>query len=312
MLMINQTKKMNYYQNLNKNKFSKTIISLVNILLKGIGQIMLQENSLTGFLFLIGIFYGSWTMGVAALLATICGTATAILLKYDQAEINRGLYGFSAALVGVATMLFLKPLFITWIILIIGSALATVIQHFFMKRKIPVFTLPFVLITWLILFFTNNYGTGLLSESSTAIASPIDYFTVGFKGFGQVIFQDSLISGIIFFIAVFISSPISALYGFLGAVLSAIIAFSISAPVADISFGLFSFNAVLCAIVFAGKEIKDFIWAFTAILLSLAISLFMLKFNFTQLTFPFVLASCVTLFLKIKYGEKYQHTALKK
>lgn len=130
MLMINQTKKMNYYQNLNKNKFSKTIISLVNILLKGIGQIMLQENSLTGFLFLIGIFYGSWTMGVAALLATICGTATAILLKYDQTEINKGLYGFSAALVGVATLLFLKPLFISWIILIIGSALATVIQHF--------------------------------------------------------------------------------------------------------------------------------------------------------------------------------------
>ncbi|MCD1118609.1 urea transporter [Chryseobacterium turcicum] len=298
---------MNYYQNLNKNKFSKTIISLVNILLKGIGQIMLQENSLTGFLFLIGIFYGSWTMGVAALLATICGTATAILMKYDQTEIKKGLYGFSAALVGVATLLFLKPLFISWIILIIGAALATVIQHFFIKRKIPVFTLPFVLITWLILFFTNNYGTGLLSESSTAISSPIDYFTVGFKGFGQVIFQDSLISGIIFFIAVFISSPISALYGFVGAVLSAIITFSISAPVADISFGLFSFNAVLCAIVFAGKEIKDFIWAFTAILLSLVISLFMLKFNFTQLTFPFVLASCITLFLKIKYISRYQN-----
>jgi urea transporter len=290
-----------------KNKFSRKTISLANIILKGLGQIMLQENPVTGSLFLVGIFYASLTMGVAALLATISGTVTAFLLKYDKAEINKGLYGFSAALVGVAIMLFLRPVFISWIILIIGSALATVIQHFFMKRKIPVFTLPFVLITWLILFFTNPYCTGLLSETSITTASSINYLTVGFNGFGQVIFQDNLISGILFFTAVFISSPISALYGFIGAVLSAFIAFSISAPVADISIGLFSFNAVLCAIVFAGHQIKDSIWALIAILLSLVISLLMLKFNFTQLTFPFVLASCITLFIKKKYDNNRQN-----
>lgn len=262
---------------------------------------------MTGSLFLVGIFYGSLAMGIAAILATICGTTTAFLLKYDKAEINKGLYGFSAALVGVAIMLFLKPVFISWIILIIGSALATVIQHFFMKRKIPVFTLPFVLITWLILFFTNHYCTGLLSEASITTASTINYLTVGFNGFGQVIFQDNLISGVLFFIAVFISSPISALYGFIGAVLSAFIAFSISTPVADISIGLFSFNAVLCAIVFTGNQIKDSIWALIAILLSLVISLLMLKFNFTQLTFPFVLASCITLFIKKKYDNNRQN-----
>lgn len=84
--------------------------SVLSTLLKGIGQIMLQENSLTGLLFLIGIFYGSIIMGLAALLAAICGTVTAYLLKYDKTEITQGLYGFSAALVGVAAMLFLKPL----------------------------------------------------------------------------------------------------------------------------------------------------------------------------------------------------------
>lgn len=290
-----------------KNKFSRKTISLANIILKGLGQIMLQENPVTGSLFLVGIFYGSLAMGIAAILATICGTTTAFLLKYDKAEINKGLYGFSAALIGVAIMLFLRSVFISWIILIIGSALATVIQHFFMKRKIPVFTLPFVLITWLILFFTNHYCTGLLSEPPITTASTINYLTVGFNGFGQVIFQDNLISGVLFFIAVFISSPISALYGFIGAVLSAFIAFSISTPVADISIGLFSFNAVLCAIVFTGNQIKDSIWALIAILLSLVISLLMLKFNFTQLTFPFVLVSCITLFLKKKYDSNRQN-----
>lgn len=52
--------------------------------LKGIGQIMLQENALTGLLFLIGITCGSIEMGLGALLATVSGTATAILLKYNK------------------------------------------------------------------------------------------------------------------------------------------------------------------------------------------------------------------------------------
>ena len=39
--------------------------SVLSIILKGLGQIMLQENSVTGLLFLIGIFYGSIAMGLA-------------------------------------------------------------------------------------------------------------------------------------------------------------------------------------------------------------------------------------------------------
>lgn len=281
-----------------KNGLAEKTASFVNILLKGLGQIMLQENPVTGFLFLIGIFYGSVIMGTAAILATVCGTATAILLKYDKSEIDKGLYGFSAALVGVAIMMFIKPVFLSWVFTIVGSIVAAVLQHFFIKRKIPVFTLPFVLVTWVILLFANNYLAGIMLEPPVAIASTTDYFTFGFKGYGQVIFQGSLLSGVLFFIGVFIRSPISALYGLAGAILSAIIAFKFSAPINDISIGLFSFNAVLCAIVFAGHQIKDGIWVLISVILSLAISLLMSKFNMTQLTFPFVLASCMTLFLK--------------
>lgn len=258
---------------------------------------MLQENAVTGLLFLIGIFYGSFIMGAAALLAVVCGTITALLLKYDKSDIDKGLYGFSATLVGVAAILFLKPVLISWIIIIIGSTLATVLQHLFIKRKIPVFTLPFVLVIWLILFFANNFFTSILPEPSVG-ASITDNFTFAIKGFGQVIFQDSLVSGLLFFIAVFISSPISALYGLAGAILSAVVAFKLSAPVHDIRLGLFSYNAVLCAIVFAGSQVKDGIWVLIVVLLSLTISLIMANFNFIQLTFPFVLASCLTLLLK--------------
>lgn len=273
--------------------------SFASIVLKGFGQIMLQENPITGLLFLIGIFYGSFIMGAAALLATVCGTATAFLLKYDRLEIEKGLYGFSAALVGVGILLFLKPVILSWLFVVVGASLATVIQHFFIKRKIAVFTLPFVLVTWAVILFSRTYLIEIMSAPmlSTAV-STIDYFTFAFKGYGQVIFQDNLVAGVLFFIAVFISSPICALYGLAAAVLSAIIAFALSMPIADIAIGLFSYNAVLCAIVFAGTQIKDGILVLISVLLSLVVSLAMAQFNLIPLTFPFVLASFITLYFK--------------
>ncbi len=281
-----------------KNSLLSKSTAVISVILKGLGQIMLQENSITGLLFLVGIFYGSLTMGFAALLATVGGTATAYLLKYDKTEINKGLYGFSAALVGVAVMLFLKPTLWAWAIVVVGSALAAMLQHFFIKRKIPAFTFPFVLVTWIILFICNNFFSDLLATSAPTVAHLSDSLSDGFKSFGQVIFQNKLVSGLLFFVAVFISSPIAALYGLAGAIVSAIIAFEFSAPIDDINLGLYGFNAVLCAIVFAGDQVRDGIWVLLSVVLSLGVSLLMIKFGFVQLTFPFVSATCITLFLK--------------
>lgn len=269
-------------------------------LLKGSGQIMLQENALSGFLFLAGIFYGSITMGVAALLAVICGTVTAMLLKYDRSEIDKGLYGFSAALVGVGVIVFLKPLFICWILIVIGAIAATLLQHFFFKRNIAAFTFPFVLVIWIMLYFVNNYFTSIQAAPSLSAIKTTDHFAFAFNGYGQVIFQGNFISGLIFFVAVFISSPIAALYGLLGALLAAIVSAYFLVPTENIYLGLFSYNAVLCAITFTGNHIKDGVWVVTSVILSIAISLLMYHNKIIQLTFPFVLASYTTLFIKTK------------
>lgn len=261
---------------------------------------MLQEKSVTGLLFLIGIFYGSYTMGLGALLATICGTATAYLFQYGKAEIEKGLYGFSAALTGVAVMLFCKPVFGAWIIVVLGAAAASMLQHFFIKRNFPAFTFPFVVVTWLILLICNQFCSDLLAVSTPAVAQASDSLTEGFKSFGQVIFQDTFQAGLLFFLAVFISSPIAALYGLAAAIVSAILAFYLSVPIDDINLGLYGFNAVLCAIVFAGPKVKDGLWVLISILLALAISLLMHKIGIPKLTFPFVLATWITLLLKNK------------
>ncbi|MGI5847355.1 MAG: urea transporter [Candidatus Cryptobacteroides sp.] len=81
---------------------------------------------------------------------------------------------------------------------------------------------------------------------------------------------------------------------------SAILAFYLSVPIGDINLGLYGFNAVLCAIVFAGPKVKDGLWVLISVLLALAVSLLMLRIGIPKLTFPFVLATWTTLLLKNK------------
>lgn len=265
-------------------------------LLKGIGQIMLQENTITGLLFLAGIFYGSFAMGVGAVLATICGTHTAKFLNFNKTETQAGLYGFSAALVGVALTLFFESVFIVWVAIVIGSILAAMLQHFFIVKKIPAFTFPFVLVTWVFLYlFQHVYPIG---PPNLATESITEDFTFAFRGFGQVIFQGTLFAGIVFFIGVFISSPIAALYGIVAGLLAAMISALFSAPIESVEMGLFSYNAVLCAIAFAGDKLKDGAWVLISVSISVVISLIMFHNNLIQLTFPFVAASCISIELR--------------
>ncbi|MCZ7614213.1 MAG: urea transporter [Ignavibacteriaceae bacterium] len=59
------------------NEFLENRVPLINIILMGLGQVMLQANAITGLLFLIGIFYNSWLLGIAALAGTIVNAVTA-------------------------------------------------------------------------------------------------------------------------------------------------------------------------------------------------------------------------------------------
>ncbi|WP_300602170.1 urea transporter [Niabella sp.] len=265
---------------------------------RSIGQIMLQENALTGLLFLIGIFYGSVLGGIAALLSAVTGVLTAHLLKYDRQEIEQGLYGFSSTLVGVAMIFYFKPLPVIWIAIIIGAALAAILQHLFIVKKIPGFTFPFIAVTWILLYLFHHV---IIEPNSVAVASEMiekDDFATSIHGFGEVIFQDSTVGGLLFFLGVFINRPIAALYGIAGAILSAYVAIHLSESTPDIEMGLFSFNALLCAITFAGDEPVDGIFVLFSVILTVIIDIAMLRMHWSVLTFPFVAASWVTLILK--------------
>ncbi|PXV66311.1 urea transporter [Dysgonomonas alginatilytica] len=270
--------------------------------LKGVGQIMLQNNALTGLLFLIGILINAPLMGVAAILAVIVGTLTAKILKFKEENINSGLYGFNATLVGVALIAFFEPTVTIWIAIVVLSAVSTLIMNFCLEKKVPVFTFPFIVLVWISLYVFHSVAP-VPDASPDYLVDLVDNYTpfslmnYGL-GFGDVIFQGSLISGIIFFIAVYVSSPTSALYGLFGALFGVLIAILLKDRIEDVKLGMFSFNPVLCAIAFAGTRKIDGLYVIIAVILSGITEEIMIRCDLPVLTFPFVMGTWLTLIIR--------------
>ncbi|WP_165023631.1 urea transporter [Dysgonomonas sp. ZJ279] len=269
--------------------------------LKGVGQIMLQSNVLTGLLFLIGILINSPVMALAALVAVTVGTLTAKLLKFDEENINSGLYGFNATLVGVALIVFFEATLLIWIAIVVLSAVSALIMNFFIQKKIPVFTFPFIILTWIALFIFHSV-TPVPDAPADYLTEIVEYTPFSLMnyglGFGEVIFQGSLLSGVIFFIAVYVSSPTAALYGLFGALFGVLVAILLKDRIEDVKMGMFSFNAVLCSIVFSGPKKINGLYVVIAVILSGITEEIMLRCDLPVLTFPFVFGTWLTLIIR--------------
>ena len=82
------------------------LIEFCDSVCRGCGQVMFQNNTVTGLLFFAGIFYNSTTLGVCAVLGTAASTLTAQLLGVDKPLVRAGLFGFNGTLAGIALPFF--------------------------------------------------------------------------------------------------------------------------------------------------------------------------------------------------------------
>ena len=92
----------------------KAAMMIADACLRGIAQVMLQNNPLTGVLFLAAIVWAShaadaYRLAIATIVAVVVATLTALWLRVDPDEFESGLYGYNATLVGLALATFLAP-----------------------------------------------------------------------------------------------------------------------------------------------------------------------------------------------------------
>ena len=133
---------------------------------RGVGQVMFQNNAVSGLLMLVGIACNSWLLALFALLGNFVGTLTAFFSGYSKEDIEDGLYGFNGTLVGIAVGIFMATGIASLPLLVAGSVLSTWIARVFGYQKLlPGFTAPFILTVWLLLALCRWWFPSLLLPS---------------------------------------------------------------------------------------------------------------------------------------------------
>lgn len=243
-------------------------IGFVDICLRGAGQVIFQNNPLTGLFFLLAIVWGAIAAGqiaiaIGAIVALVVSTYTAILLDVDEASLKQGLFGFNGVLVGAAVPTFLASEPAMWFVLLIGAAVSTVVMlavsNVMKTWGAPALTFPFVLTTWFIMLAAYSFGrvaiTGLSPPSlphppgSTGFdLSALELLRTWLRGPAQVFLINNVISGILVVIGLAVSSRFAAVFALAGSALAILIAILFGASASSVSAGLYGFSPVLTAV----------------------------------------------------------------
>lgn len=242
--------------------------------LRGVGQVVFQNNPVTGFVILAAILFNSWIYCVTCLLGAAVSTVTALVLRADRALVASGLFGFNGALVGLALVAFTSADFRTGAVpsahmvayIVCAAAMTSVVYSalgvLLRPYRVAALTMPFVLVGWLFLFavleFANIEGGPLAKpvspeeyEAVTRYVLPTWYMGIG-NAIGQIFFQDNWITGYLIILAIAVNSRISAAMALLGAVLAAGVAALFGGAEGALRDGLFGYNAALTAIALGG------------------------------------------------------------
>lgn len=246
------------------------VLRFIDTNLRGAGQVIFQNNPLTGVFFLAAIIWGAVVGGqiyiaVGAIVALVVATITAILLDVDEDSLRQGLFGFNGVLVGAAVPTLLANEPVMWVILVVGAAVSTVVTlavaNVMKTWGTPTLTFPFVLTTWFLVLAAYSFGyLSIASMGPPKLPQPVTVGANGshlalwplvegcLKGPAQVFLINNAIAGILVIIGLLVSSVWAAVLAVVGSAVAVALALGFGASPADISAGLYGFSPVLTAV----------------------------------------------------------------
>lgn len=318
---------------------NNAVVRFLDVNLRGAGQVIFQNNPLTGLFFLVAIGWGAVVGGqpaviIGAVVALLVATITAILLNVDESSLRQGLFGFNGVLVGAAVPTFLVAGISMWLILVIGAAVSTVVMLAVSKVMktwgAPALTFPFVLTTWFLVLAAYSFGhLPIASMGPPALAhqaaaagdlklAPLPLIEAWLKGPAQVFLINNTTSGILVVIGLFVSSPWAALFAVAGSAVALALSLGLGASLASVEAGLYGFSPVLTAValgcVFYAPSWRTALFAllgtvFTVIVQG-AMDAAIAPLGIPTFTAPFVFATWLFLLPKADF-QPHPHAQIK-
>jgi urea transporter len=300
------------------------ILRFVDFNLRGIGQVMFQNNPVTGLLFFVAIGWGSYAAGVpqvaiGGFVGVVAATLTAQWLHVDEAGLAAGLYGYNAYLTGLALPTFLAASPLLWVYVVLGGAVSVVATlgtaNVFKTWSVAALTAPFVLVTWLLLLATYAFAglegsalpfSGEITPIDPAAANPLqvgDFVQGILQSVSQVFLKGNALSALLLLGGVAVSSLAAAAFALAGALVAVVTAHLLGAESELITGGLLGFSPVLTAIALgtvfykpgARVVVYTLLGTVFTVIVQGAMNVALTPFAIPTLTGPFVLASWLFL-----------------
>lgn len=232
--------------------------------LRSLAQVIFINNPLSGAVLLLAFLLESPWLALLAVVGTAGANLSSRVFGLARSLRHQGIHGFNGALVGCAAAVFgpaASPALLL-VLVLLGSAVTTLMVEAWTRccrgrGALPPLTLPFCLVSWLLLAITAALPLGPAAAAPLPHAEPLvgtlQALLLGLPhSFGQVFLCSRLSSGLLVLLAVALASPLAAALGLVGAFWAMVAALLQGAPSAAVAQGLWGYNGVLVAIALGG------------------------------------------------------------
>ncbi len=244
----------------NKNHRIGGVLQFLRICLTGYGVLAFAPHPATSALVLIASFFHP-VVGAMGLVGNVISNLTARWFGAEETAWRAGIFGVSGILVGLGIGMHAVPNARMAAFFVIGAALSGIISvllaTLFAKNDMPTLSAPFMIIIWPLLLTIGVAKSGtdlfvtleLLSIFDKWLfnALPLGMFQF-VKAFGNILFQENLISGVFVLAALAMYSRLSLIYGIWGSLLGVLTYYFLHGSLD----GFHGLNYVLTALAFGG------------------------------------------------------------
>ncbi|WP_412024291.1 urea transporter [Burkholderia cepacia] len=266
----------------------------LRILLRGIGQIVLQANALTGALLLAALALTDLRLASAALLGSAAASMTAVLTGAERRDVEQGLHGFNGALAALIAVLF-APDSLTAVALVPLAAIGAALVQRAMRvplarwRQCP-YSSPCLAVTALWLpFVALQHANGAAADAALTLSSAADALL---SGVAQTTFAQGAWAGALIVAGIAAASRRAAAFALGGTIVSTVLLVALGASGASYADGLLGFNGALAALALMPRGPRA---ALAAAALAALIQWLATRAGMPAFTAPFALASWVTV-----------------
>ncbi len=255
-------------------------------------QVFFSKNKLFALLLMLTSFFDIGA-GLSGVIAVLIGQITGYLFNYSHEMIKDGTYTYNSLTVGLAIGMFYQFNSSFFLILFVSSILTFFLTLWFSvnlgKRGLPMLSLPFILMTWIVILGAGNFTALELKEKeflSLQLHFPYLFSSVTefiedlpfanaiylyLRSLGAVLFQFNDLAGIVIAIGLLLYSRMAFVLSIFGFLIGYAFYHSMEGDFSQLIYSYIGFNFILTAIALGGFFVVPSRRSFTLLLFTIPI-----------------------------------------